>query len=89
MGNGQAFRDRTTAGLRTTNGAGFVSGGPATGGTDGWYDCSNIVNDSPNNTGLTTLPHQTGTGKDAGKMRPHNVWYSRGTGRRRLPDLPA
>ena len=49
-----------------------------TGGTDGWYDCNNLHNDSPNNTGLTELPHQTGTGKDAGKMRPTNVWYSRG-----------
>ena len=39
---------------------GYVSGGPATGGTDGWYDCNNLHNDSPDNTGLTELPHQTG-----------------------------
>ena len=82
MGNGQAYRDRTSGAgdpLRTTNGTqGYVSGGPATGGTDGWYDCNNIVNDSTNNTGLTVLPHSTGTGKDAGKMRHHNVWWSRG-----------
>ena len=54
------------------------SGGPATGGTDGWYDCDNIRNDSPNNTGLTELPHETGTGMDAGKMRRDNLWCSRG-----------
>ena len=33
------------------------SGGPATGGTDGWYDCDNLRNDSPNNTGLVEFPH--------------------------------
>jgi PKD repeat protein/glucose/arabinose dehydrogenase/type 1 glutamine amidotransferase len=88
MGNGQAYRDRTIAGLRTTNGAGFVPGGPATGGTNGWYDCDNLVNDSPNNTGLTTLPHNTGTGKDAGSMRRHNLWYSRGTGADGCPTYP-
>ena len=81
MGNGQAYRDRIATGeLRTTNVPGYVSGGPAATGTDGWYDCNNIVNDSPNNTGLKTLPHQTGTGKDAGKMRPLNIWWGRGTG---------
>ena len=47
-----------------------MSGGPANGGTDGWYDCDNLVNDSIRNTGLTVLPHTTGTGMDAGKMRP-------------------
>ena len=91
MGNGQAYRDRLSSTTqRTTNGPGFVSGGPATGGTDGWYDCQNIVNDSPNNTGLTTLPHQTGTGMDAGAMRKHNLWYSRGNpnGANGCPDFP-
>ncbi|MET0817102.1 MAG: ThuA domain-containing protein [Solirubrobacteraceae bacterium] len=81
MGNGQAYRDRLADGnLRTTNAPGYVSGGPASGGTDGWYDCDNIHNDSPNNTGLTVLPHDTGTGMDAGKQRRVNLWYSRGNG---------
>ena len=91
MGNGQAYRDRLADGSqRTTNAAGYVSGGPATGGTDGWYDCDELVNDSPNNTGLTTLPHQTGTGMDAGKMRHHNLWYSRGNPNNAngCPDFP-
>jgi glucose/arabinose dehydrogenase/type 1 glutamine amidotransferase len=79
MGNKQAYRDRIADGTqRTTNGPGYVPGGPASGGTDGWYDCDNLINDSTRNTGLTVLPHQTGTGRDAGAMRPANVWYSRG-----------
>jgi plastocyanin len=79
MGNQQAYRDRVADGsLRTTNATGYVSGGPAANPTQGWYDCNNLVNDSTNNTGLTVLPHQTGTGKDAGRARPVNVWYSRG-----------
>ena len=79
MGNKQAYRDRIADGTqRTTNGPGYVPGGPAAGGTDGWYDCDNLVNDSIRNTGLTVLPHQTGTGRDAGAMRGANVWYSRG-----------
>ena len=45
---------------------------------NGWYDCNNLVNDSTNNTGLVTLPHTTGTGKDAGTAHSNNVWYSRG-----------
>ncbi|RKQ93231.1 sugar phosphate isomerase/epimerase [Solirubrobacter pauli] len=90
MGNQQAYRDRTADGnLRTTNVAGYVNGGPASAPTPGWYDCKNLVNDSTNNTGLTTLPHQTGTGKDAGTARPHNVWYSRGNpgGNNGCPDF--
>jgi glucose/arabinose dehydrogenase/type 1 glutamine amidotransferase len=100
MGNAQAYRDRigdptapddpakTT--LRATNAPGYVSGGPATGGTQGWYDCDNLRNDSPNNTGLVELPHTTGTGMDAGKVRPVNVWYSRGNpgGANGCPDFP-
>ncbi len=79
MGNRQGYRDRLADGTqRTTNGPGYVPGGPAAGGTDGWYDCKNLVNDSIRNTGLTVLPHQTGTGRDAGAQRPVNVWYSRG-----------
>src|SRR3954471_13757856 len=79
MGNQQAYRDRVADGsLRTTNAAGYVSGGPAASPTQGWYDCTNLVNDSTNNTGLVVLPHQTGTGKDAGTARSTNVWYSRG-----------
>ena len=79
MGNAQAYRDRTANGQpRTDSPAGYVQGGPATGGTEGWYDCANLRNDSPNNTGLVELPHATGTGMDAGKVRPVNLWYSRG-----------
>ena len=55
-----------------------MPGGPATGGTEGWYDCDNLRNDSPNNTGLVEFPHQTGTGMDAGKVRGNNLWWSRG-----------
>ncbi|WP_053227311.1 OmpL47-type beta-barrel domain-containing protein [Solirubrobacter soli] len=79
MGNKQAYRDRPVdANLRTDSPSGYVPGGPATGGTEGWYDCDNLRNDSPNNTGLVVFPHQTGTGADAGKVRGNNVWYSRG-----------
>jgi PKD repeat protein len=55
-----------------------VPGGPATGGTEGWYDCDNLRNDSPNNSGLIEFPHSTGTGMDAGKVRGNNLWWSRG-----------
>ncbi|WP_053227236.1 OmpL47-type beta-barrel domain-containing protein [Solirubrobacter soli] len=79
MGNKQAYRDRIADGsLRTTNTTGYVTGGPASAPTNGWYDCNNLVNDSTNNTGLVTLPHVTGTGKDAGTAHSNNVWYSRG-----------
>ncbi len=79
MGNKQAYRDRVANGsLRTTNEPGYVNGGPASAPTPGWYDCNNLVNDSTNNTGLVTLPHTTGTGKDAGTAHSNNVWYSRG-----------
>ena len=91
MGSKQAYRDRLPDGtLRTTNAAGYVPGGPATGGTDGWYDCDNLRNDSPNNTGLTELPHITGTGADAGKVRGNNLWYSRGNPNNSngCPDFP-
>ena len=91
MGNKQAYRDRVPGNTpRTENAPGYVSGGPAAGGTDGWYDCNNLVNDSPNNTGLTVLPHTTGTGMDAGKVRGTNVWYSRGNpgGTNGCPDFP-
>ena len=100
MGSAQAYRDRVVdptapddpakTQLRTQNAPGYVSGGPATGGTDGWYDCDNLHNDSPNNDGLVEFPHQTGTGMDAGKMRPTNVWYSRGNpgGANGCPQFP-
>ena len=79
MGSKQAYRDRIADGaLRTDSPEGYVPGGPATGGTEGWYDCDNLRNDSPNNTGLVELPHQTGTGMDAGKVRGNNLWWSRG-----------
>ena len=70
-GSPTARRARTTP-------SGYVPGGPASGGTDGWYDCDDLVNDSIRNTGLTVLPHKTGTGMDAGKVRGANLWYSRG-----------
>ena len=92
MGNQQAYRDRVADGsLRTTNAAGYVSGGPAASPTQGWYDCNNLVNDSTNNTGLTVLPHQTGTGKDAGtRASAQPLVQPRQPGRRqRLPELPA
>jgi glucose/arabinose dehydrogenase/type 1 glutamine amidotransferase len=79
MGDKQAYRDRVPGNTpRTDSPEGYVPGGPASGGTEGWYDCDNLRNDSPNNTGLTVLPHVTGTGMDAGKVRGTNVWYSRG-----------
>ena len=97
MGSKQAYRDRLAQpdangnGIpRTTNGLGYVSGGPAGSGTDGWYDCDDLVNDSIRNTGLTVLPHQTGTGRDAGAVRGANVWYSRGNpgGTNGCPEFP-
>ncbi|HET8786291.1 MAG TPA: ThuA domain-containing protein, partial [Candidatus Limnocylindrales bacterium] len=91
MGNQQPYRDRVADGsLRTTNAPGYVTGGPASAPTQGWYDCDNIVNDSTNNTGLTVLPHVTGTGMDAGKTRSVNLWYSRGNpgGANGCPDFP-
>ena len=91
MGNQQGYRDRVSGGaLRTTNEAGFVSGGPAGAPIQGFYDCDNLVNDSENNTGLEVLPHETGTGMDAGTARPVNLWYSRGNpgGANGCPDFP-
>ncbi|HSI80510.1 MAG TPA: ThuA domain-containing protein, partial [Solirubrobacterales bacterium] len=79
MGNKQAYRDRVADGSpRTTNEPGFVTGGPAASPTQGWYDCDDLVNNSTRNTGLEVLPHSTGTGMDAGSVRPANIWYSRG-----------
>ncbi len=91
MGGRQAYRDRVADGTpRNFNVPGYVPGGPASAGTNGWYDCDNLVNDSIRNTGLTVLPHQTGTGRDAGKMRPNNLWYSRGNpnGANGCPEFP-
>jgi PKD repeat protein/glucose/arabinose dehydrogenase/type 1 glutamine amidotransferase len=92
MGNGQGYRDRLADGsLRTSNAPGYVSGGPAGAPIPGFYDCENLHNDSPNNTGLTgALPHETGTGMDAGAMHPVNIWYSRGNpgGANGCPDFP-
>ena len=44
MGYKQAYRDRIGRRQRCapTTPAGYVPGGPATGGTDGWYDCDNL-----------------------------------------------
>jgi PKD repeat protein/type 1 glutamine amidotransferase/glucose/arabinose dehydrogenase len=92
MGNGQAYRDRLDDGSqRTTNDPGYVEGGGAgANAVNGWYDCDNLRNDSPNNTGLVELPHETGTGRDAGTMRHHNIWFSRGNpnGADGCPDYP-
>jgi glucose/arabinose dehydrogenase/type 1 glutamine amidotransferase len=99
MGSKQAYRDRIGSAtdpddpakttLRDANAPGYVSGGPG-GTTAGWYDCDNLRNDSPNNTGLVEFPHQTGTGKDAGTMRPTNIWWSRGNPQNRngCPEFP-
>ena len=92
MGNQQAYRDRVADGsLRTTNAAGLRQRRPGRAARrQGWYDCNNLVNDSTNNTGLTVLPHETGTGKDAGTARPLNLWYSRGNpgGANGCPNFP-
>jgi glucose/arabinose dehydrogenase/type 1 glutamine amidotransferase len=91
MGNKQPYRDRLDGGaLRTDSPTGYKPGGPATGGTEGWYDCDNLRNDSPNNTGLVVFPHQTNTGADAGKVRGNNLWYSRGNpgSNNGCPDFP-
>ena len=81
MGNAQAYRDRVPGNaVRTDSPPGYVRGGPAAAPTEGWYDCNNLRNDSPNNTGLIELPHQTSTGMDAGKVRPNNFWWGRGVG---------
>ena len=79
MGNKQAYRDRLSTGqARTDSPDGYVVGGPASGGTEGWYDCNNIRNDSPNNTGLVDFPESTGTGANAAQVRANNLWWSRG-----------
>ncbi len=79
MGNKQAYRDRLPGNVvRTDSPPGYVPGGPATGGTEGWYDCDNVRNDSPNNTGLVQLNQVTGTGMNAGKVRSNNFWWGRG-----------
>jgi|GEM_PF-763677 len=91
MGNKQPYRDRLADGTaRTENAAGYVSGGATEGATAGWYDCDNLRNDSPNNTGLVELPHETGTGMDAGTVRGNNLWYSRGNkgAANGCPDFP-
>ena len=92
MGNQQPYRDRIADGsLRTTNAARLRQRRARRARPrPGWYDCDNIVNDSTNNTGLTVLPHVTGTGKDAGTARPTNLWYSRGNpgGANGCPDFP-
>ena len=80
MGNKQAYRDRVADGsLRTTNVAGYVNGGPASGADQrAGTTATTSSTTRRNNTGLVTLPHTTGTGKDAGTAHSNNVWYSRG-----------
>ena len=99
MGDGQAYRDRIGSAtapddpdattLRGDNPPGYVPGGPG-GNTPGFYDCDNLRNDSPNNTGLVEFPHETGTGMDAGTQRHTNLWWSRGNpdGRDGCPEFP-
>ena len=68
-GNRWSYRAKTP----TTTGGGAAPfghpntvGGGADGATGGYFDCrGEIVNDSPYNTGLTTLP----------KPKPVNIWY--------------
>ena len=68
-----------------------MPGGPATGGTEGWYDCDNLRNDSPNNTGLVEFPHQTGTrhGRRQGARQQPLVEPRQPGLRQRLPGVPA
>ncbi len=99
MGDGQAYRDRIGSAtapddpdattLRGDNPPGYVPGGPG-GNTPGFYDCDNLRNDSPNNTGLVEFPHETGTGMDAGTQRHTNLWWSRGNpdGHDGCPEFP-
>ena len=56
-----------------------MPGGPATGGTDGWYDCDNLAQRLARTTpAWSSSRTPTGTGADAGKVRGNNLWYSRG-----------
>ena len=92
MGNKQAYRDRIADGsLRTTNVAGYVNGGPASAPTRAGTTATTSSTTRRNNTGLVTLPHTTGTGKDAGTARSNNVWYCarQPEQRQRLPAVPA
>ena len=92
MGNKQAYRDRVADGsLRTTNGAGFVNGGPAaarpTAGTT-----ATTSSTTPRTTpASSTLPHTTGTGKDAGTraLQQRLVQPRQPEQRQRLPAVPA
>ena len=80
MGNQQAYRDRIADGsLRTTNVAGYVSGGPAASPTNGWYDCKNLVNDSTEQH-RPRRPCRTprARARTPARRAPTNVWYSRG-----------
>ena len=59
-------RPTTTGGGAAPFGHPNTVGGGADGATGGYFDCrGEIVNDSPYNTGLTTLP----------KPKPVNIWY--------------
>ncbi len=60
MGNNQPYRDRAL---------------PDPDQPQGWYDCENPRNESPNNTGLVEIPPVT----------PNNIWYSPQGG---APDYP-
>ena len=98
MGSKQAYRDRIAPtqpddprdDAAQPERAGLRARRPRRGGTEGWYDCDNLRNDSPNNTGLVEFPHQTGTGMDAGKVRANNLWWSRGNpgGNNGCPEFP-
>ena len=59
--------------------------------TDGWYDCNNLVNDSPNNTGLVDAAahHGHGQGRRHGALQQRLVQPRQPGQRQRLPGVPA
>ena len=99
MGNGQAYRDRiadpadrqpSTTARRTRPATSPAARPPAA--RDGWYDCNNLRNDSPNNTGLVEFPHETGTGDGRGQAAPDEHLVAAAATRQRperLPGVPA
>jgi PKD repeat protein/glucose/arabinose dehydrogenase/type 1 glutamine amidotransferase len=88
MGNKQPYRDRIGNDTpSTSNEPGFV---------DGWYDCDNPVNNSPNNV---DTPWATDHNPDFPNFReggmtnlppvqPANIWYGPGTGCADFPRGP-
>ena len=73
-----------------TTPTGYVAGGPATGGTNGWYDCDNLVNDSPNNDRPARAPAHDRHGHGRGQGAPRQpLVQPRQPGRQRVPGVPA